>query len=70
MKIKKFDIVKLPFDVETNNPIMARLIILSKIHKLLIFAKIQPEIGGKECCKPFYRLYIPKIRFVNGSDSL
>lgn len=70
MKTKRFDIVKLPFDCETNHPILARLIILSKMHKLISFGKIQPTINGIECGKPFYRLYIPKIRVVNGSDSL
>ena len=69
MKVKKIDIVKLPFDMKTNHPILARLIILSKVHKLICFAKIQPTINGESIGKSFYRLYIPKIRVMNGSDS-
>jgi hypothetical protein len=70
MKIKRFDIVKLQFDVETEHQISARLIILSKIHTLIRFGKIQPTLNGMKCGRPFYRLYIPKIRIVNGSDSV
>ncbi len=68
MKIKKFDVVKLPFDVESNHPILARLLVLSKIHKLISFDKIQPTLNGKPFGKPFYRLYIPKIRYTRGIE--
>lgn len=70
MKIKRFDIVRLPFDCESVHPIMARLIVLSKMHKLIKFGKIQPTIKGKEIGKPFYRLYVPKIRYIKGGDVL
>ena len=68
MKIKKFEIVTLPFDVESNHPMLARLIVLSKIHKLISFGKIQPTLNGKHLGKPFYRLYIPKIRYTKGNE--
>ena len=63
MKIKKFEVVRLPFEVESNHPILSRLVVLSKIHKLILFGKIQPMLNGKALCKPFYRLYIPEIRY-------
>ena len=68
MKIKKIEIVRLPFDVETNNPIVARLIVMTKIFRLVSFVKIQPMLFDKPACKPFYRLYIPKIRYIKIND--
>ena len=70
MRIKKFDIVRLPCECETNHPIAARLIVLSKIYKLVKFRRIQITLNGKECYKPLYRLYIPKIRYIKGGDAL
>lgn len=69
MKTKRFDIVRLVYDCKTNHPILARIIVLSKMHKVIKFVKIQPMVFGIDCCKPFYRLYIPKVRFFKVVDA-
>lgn len=70
MRIKKFDVVRLPYECETDHPALARLIVLSKTHKLVKFRRIQIVLNGKECCNPLYRLYIPKIKYIKGGDAL
>lgn len=70
MKIKRFDIVRLPYECESNHPVLARLTILANIHKLIKFVKIQPTFNGANCCKPYYRLYVPRIRYTKGGDAL
>lgn len=64
MKIKKFAIERLEFDVEYVNPIFGRLYLLFNYFKLIKFAKIQPCIWDNPVCKPIYRIYMPKINIV------
>ncbi len=59
--IKRFAVERIPVEVEYTRPIAGRLFLLFNFHRLIKYRKVQLTINNKPICKPFYRLYIPKI---------
>lgn len=63
MKIKRFAIERLPFEVECNRLILGRLYLIANVFRLVKVEKINLCMFGKQIGKPIYRIYIPKIDF-------
>ena len=62
-KIKKFDLLPVPVEVEYKNPVLGRLFGAAAWAKLVRLKKFNLTMNGKTVCS-FYRLIVP--RFVKG----
>lgn len=70
MKIKRFEVERIPIEVEFIRPIAGRLFLLFHFHMFVKFRKMQTVVynnryGSIKRGKPLYRLYIPKIEVKN-----
>lgn len=63
MKIKRFAIERLPFEVECNRPILGRIYLIANFFRFVKVGKINICMFEKQIWEPIYRLYIPKIDF-------
>ncbi len=62
-KIRKFDVVTVPLEVEYLNPILGRLFAVAAWFMLIRFKKFNLSVLGKNQYS-FYRLIVP--RFLEG----
>lgn len=62
MKIKRFEVERVPVEVEYIRPIVGRLYLLFIFFKLIRHVKVQPTINGVRACKPIHILCIPKLK--------
>lgn len=68
MKIKRFEIERVPVEFEYIRPIAGRLYMLLCFVKLIRHVKVQPTISGVAACKPIHILCIPKKIKSSGSE--
>lgn len=62
-KVKKFDVLVVPIDVEYTSPLLGRILLLMAWPKLVRVMKINLTYGNETICN-FSRLIIP--RFLKG----
>ena len=67
MKVKKLQICTPEYECYTDKPLYARLIVLTNIHKLIVIKKIQLTMNNAPCCKPYWVLAFPKIKYIKCS---
>lgn len=67
MKMKKIDILPVPFEVEYKKPILGRLFVFYAWFKLVRFKRISLIMNSETVCS-FYRLIVPCFVKVGDAD--
>lgn len=68
MKVKKFDVLTVPLEVEYENPILGRLFGLFVWLMLIRFKKFNFTMNGQPVFS-FYRLIVPRFLKGGGADA-
>lgn len=69
LRIKRFEVVPLEYEVETTAPLLAKLRVYCTFWRYVRLCKIQPTLGEKPLCekplcRPFWRLFYARIKWV------
>lgn len=67
MKLKRFIIYRPEFECMTDKPICARLHVMLNYCRFVSINKTQPTMNDIPCCKPFWMLTFPKIKYTKVS---
>lgn len=67
MKLKRFIINRPELECLTDKPICARLVVILNFYRLIYINKIQLTMNDIPCCKPFWMLTFPEIRYIKAS---
>ena len=68
MKVKKFDVLTVPLEVEYENPVLGRLFGLFAWLMLVRVKKFNLTMNGKPISS-FYRLIVPRFLKGGGDDA-
>lgn len=64
MKIKRFEVVPIDYEIKTNAPLLVKLRVYGTFWRFVRLRKLQPTLGKKPIGRPFWRLFYARIKWV------
>lgn len=64
LRIKRFDVVPLDYEIETNAPLRVKLLFYGTFWRFVRLRRITLTLGGKPVSRPFWRLFYARIKWV------